>query len=195
MCDRLKKIRKNKALEEMKKMLGYSLSDADIRHILGQDTKIIEFKDMDNFDSVYDLLPKEKDFVVILIEQKDNSGHWVLLLRDKNRIEQHDSYGCTLESELNFVSQAVNRMLGQSKKEFHDLMKSVNDEDEIVYNKARLQSEDPAIATCGRHVCLRALMFNLGYSLEEYLQFLEDHHEETGLPIDVIVCKFVNIVR
>ena len=195
MSDRLKQIKKKKALAELEKTLSYSLSDADIRHVLGQDTKIIEFKDMDNYKSVYDLLPNEKDFVVILIEQKDNSGHWVLLLRDKNRIEQHDSYGCTLESELNFVSQAMNRILGQSKKEFHDLMKTVNDKDEIVYNKARLQSENPAIATCGRHVCLRALMHNLGYSLEEYLQFLDDHHEETGLPIDVIVCRFVPLTR
>lgn len=195
MSDRLKQIKKKKALAELEKTLSYSLSDADIRHVLGQDTKIIEFKDMDNYKSVYDLLPNEKDFVVILIEQKDNSGHWVLLLRDKNRIEQHDSYGCTLESELNFISQAMNRILGQSKKEFHDLMKTVNDEDEIVYNKARLQSENPAIATCGRHVCLRALMHNLGYSLEEYLQFLDDHHEETGLPIDVIVCRFVSLTR
>lgn len=141
MSDRLKKIKKNKALEEMKRTLAYSLSDADIRHILGQGTKIIEFKDLDLFKTIYDLLPNEKDFAIVLVEQKDNSGHWQLLLRDGNRIEQHDSYGCTLESELNFVSQAVNRMLGQSKKEFHDLMKTVNDEDEIVYNKARLHPD------------------------------------------------------
>lgn len=195
MSDRLKKIKKNKALEEMKRTLAYSLSDADIRHILGQGTKIIEFKDLDLFKTIYDLLPNEKDFAIVLVEQKDNSGHWVMLIRDGNRIEQHDSYGCTLESELNFVSQAVNRMLGQSKKEFHDLMKTVNDEDEIVYNKARLQTDDPTIATCGRHVCLRAMMHNLGYSLEDYLQFLEDQREETGLPIDVIVSKFVPLTR
>ena len=172
--DRLKKVRKNKEIENMRKTLAYSLSDADIRHILGQDTKIIEFKDMDTFESIYDLLPNDKDFCVVLCEMKDNSGHWQLLLRDGNRIEQHDSYGVTLESELNFVTAAMNKMLGQSKKEFHDLMKSVDDEDEIVYNKARLQAEDPSIATCGRHCCLRAMMFNLGYSLEDYLQFLED---------------------
>jgi hypothetical protein len=195
MSDRLKKIKKNRALEEMKKTLAYSLSDADIRHILGQGTKIIEFKDMDMFKTIYDLLPNEKDFAVVLVEQKDNSGHWVMLLRDKNRIEQFDSYGCTLESELNFVSQAMNRMLGQSKQEFHTLMKTIDDEDELVFNKARLQAEDPAISTCGRHCCLRALMHNLGYSLEEYLQFLDDHHEETGLPIDVIVSKFVPLTR
>ena len=195
MSDRLKKIKKNKALEEIKRTLGYSLSDADIRHILGQGTKIIEFKDMDMFKTIYDLLPNEKDFAIVLVEQKDNSGHWVMLLRDKNRIEQFDSYGVTLETELNFVSQAINRMLGQSKQEFHALMKTIDDEDELVFNKARLQSEDPTIATCGRHCCLRALMHNLGYSLEEYLQFLDDHHEETGLPIDVIVSKFVPLTR
>ena len=195
MSDRLKKIKKNKALEEMKRTLGYSLSDADIRHILGQGTKIIEFKDMDMFKTIYDLLPNEKDFAIVLVEQKDNSGHWVMLLRDGNRIEQFDSYGVTLETELNFVSQAMNRMLGQSKQEFHTLMKTIDDEDELVFNKSRLQSEDPTIATCGRHCCLRALMHNLGYSLEEYLQFLDDHHEETGLPIDVIVCKFVPLTR
>jgi len=193
--NRLQKVRKNKALEDMRKTLAYSLSDSDIRHILGQDCKIIEFKDLDNFESIYDLLPKEKDFVVILIEQKDNSGHWTLLIRDKNRIEQHDSYGCPLETELNFISSAMNRMLGQSKQEFHALMKTVDDGDEIVYNKARLQAEDPSIATCGRHCCLRAMMFNLGYSLEDYLQFLEDQREETGLPIDVIVSKFVSLTR
>lgn len=195
MSDRLKKIKKNKALEEMKRTLAYSLSDADIRHILGQGTKIIEFKDMDMFKTIYDLLPRKKDFAIVLVEQKDNSGHWVMLLRDGNRIEQFDSYGVTLETELNFVSQAMNRMLGQSKQEFHTLMKTIDDEDELVFNKARLQSEDPTIATCGRHCCLRALMHNLGYSLEEYLQFLDDHHEETGLPIDVIVSKFVPLTR
>jgi len=195
MSDRLKKIKKNKALEEMKRTLAYSLSDADIRHILGQGTKIIEFKDMDMFKTIYDLLPNEKDFAIVLVEQKDNSGHWVMLLRDGNRIEQFDSYGCTLESELNFVSQAMNRLLGQSKQEFHTLMKTIDDEDELVFNKARLQAEDPTISTCGRHCCLRAMMHNLGYSLEEYLQFLDDHHEETGLPIDVIVCKFVPLTR
>jgi hypothetical protein len=147
------------------------------------------------FKTIYDLLPNEKDFAIVLVEQKDNSGHWVMLLRDGNRIEQFDSYGVTLETELNFVSQAMNRMLGQSKQEFHTLMKTIDDEDELVFNKSRLQSEDPTIATCGRHCCLRALMHNLGYSLEEYLQFLDDHHEETGLPIDVIVCKFVPLTR
>ena len=64
--DRLKKIRKNRALENMQRTLSYSLSDADIRHILGQGTKIIEFKDMDNFETIYDLLPNEKDFCVVL---------------------------------------------------------------------------------------------------------------------------------
>jgi hypothetical protein len=195
MSDRLKKIRKNKTIENMQRTLAYSLSDADIRHILGQGTKIIEFKDMDTFANIYDLLPNEKDFAIVLVEQKDNNGHWVMLLRDGNRIEQFDSYGCTLESELNFVTAAMNKMLGQSKKEFHDLMKTIDDEDELVFNKSRLQAEDPNIATCGRHCCLRAMMHNIGYSLEEYLQFLDDHHEESGLPIDVIVSKFVPLTR
>jgi hypothetical protein len=162
---------------------------------LGQNTKIVEFKDLDTFENIYELLPNEKDFVIILVESKNNSGHWVMLLRDGNRIEQHDSYGCPLETELNFVSAAMNRMLGQSKQEFHQLMRTIDDEDELVYNKVRLQAEDPNIATCGRHCCLRALMHNLGYSLEEYLQFLEDHRDETGLPIDVIVAKFVPLTR
>lgn len=195
MCDRLKKVRKTKELENMKKTLAYSLSDADIRHILGQNTKIVEFKDLDTFENIYELLPNEKDFVIILVESKDNSGHWVMLIRDGNRIEQFDSYGCPLETELNFISSAMNRMLGQSKQEFHQLMRTIDEDDELVYNKSRLQAEDPNIATCGRHCCLRALMHNLGYSLEEYLQFLEDHREETGLPIDVIVAKFVPLTR
>ena len=80
MVDRLKM----KHLDTMKEILNYSLSDSDIRSILGEDTKIIEYKNLDQYNSLHDLMPNDGDYCVILIESKPSSGHWTgMSLRDK----------------------------------------------------------------------------------------------------------------
>ena len=195
MSDRLKKIKKNKALEEMKKTLGYSLSDADIRHILGQDCRIVEYCDLDKFSSMDDLLPGETDYVIILIESQDNSGHWCAITKHNKVISMMDSYGIKLQDELNFISRAVNRMLGNTKEELEKLIKSCPDDVEVIYNKTPLQSQSPSICTCGRWCAAYIQLFKLGYSLCEFLEIVQAQCEEYGVPPDVLVCKWVNLVR
>jgi hypothetical protein len=190
--DRLKKIRKEKGVENMKKKLNYSLSDSDLRTILGQDCKIVEYKDLDQFRDMNDLLPNEKDYVIILIESQPNSGHWVSISKANGVITLMDSYGCKLEDELNFISKAINRMLGQTKGELEKLIDSVDDCD-VIYNKTRLQSEDPMISTCGRWSCAWIQMFKLGYTLEEFLNIVSEQCKTTGLAPDILVCKWVNL--
>jgi hypothetical protein len=195
MSDRLKKIKKNKALEEMKRTLAYSLSDADIRHILGQGTKIIEYCDLDKFSSMDDLLPGETDYVIILIESQDNSGHWCAITKRDKVISMMDSYGIKLQDELNFISRAVNRMLGNTKEELEKLIKSCPDDVEVIYNKTPLQHQSPSICTCGRWCAAYIQLFKLGYSLCEFLEIVQAQCEEYGVPPDVLVCKWVNLVR
>ena len=195
MTDRLKKIKKNKALEEMKRTLAYSLSDADIRHILGQDCRIVEYCDLDKFSSMDDLLPGETDYVIILIESQDNSGHWCAITKQNKVISMMDSYGIKLQDELNFISRAVNRMLGNTKEELEKLIKSCPDDVEVIYNKTPLQHQSPSICTCGRWVASYIQLFKLGYSLCEFLEIVQAQCEEYGVPPDVLVCKWVNLVR
>ena len=50
---------KNKSIEQIE---NKPLSDADIRSYLGRGTKIIEYKDLKNYNSIDELLPNEKEF-------------------------------------------------------------------------------------------------------------------------------------
>jgi hypothetical protein len=193
--DRLKQIKKNRALESMKKTLEYSLSDSDIRHILGHDCKIVEYTDLDKYRDMNDLLPNEKDYVIILIESKQNSGHWTSIAKANKRFTLFDSYGCKLEDELNFISKAMNRMLVQSKSEIQNLIDSVPDDYEVIYNKTKLQEEKPDISTCGRYNCAWIQMFKLGYDLEEFLKIIEEQCKSSGLPPDVLICKWIPFLR
>jgi hypothetical protein len=193
--DRLKEIKKTKSLESMKKILEYSLSDSDIRHILGDNCKIVEYNDLDKFESMEDLLPNDTDYVVILIESAPSKGHWCSITKANKRITLFDSYGSKLEDELNFISKAMNRMLGNTKQELENLIKSVPDDYEVIYNKTKLQAEKPDISTCGRWNCAWLQMFKLGYDLEEFLRIVEEQCKSTGLPPDVLMCKWIPLVK
>ena len=65
----------------VQKIIHTPLSDADIHKILGQDQKLIIHSDLSKYSSLHELLPKDKDSVVILYEQKQLSGHWTCLLK------------------------------------------------------------------------------------------------------------------
>jgi hypothetical protein len=195
MTDRIKQIRKNKALEQMRKTLEYSLSDADLRHILGNDCRIIEYADLDHFKDMDDLLPNEEDYVIILIESKPSSGHWTSITKSKGVITLMDSYGSKLTDELDFISRTMNRMLGQTKQELENLIKSVPDDHEVIYNKTRLQAENPSISTCGRWTAAWIQMFKLGYTLQEFLDIVEAQCKEHNISPDILVCKWIPLTR
>lgn len=189
------KQKKNKEIENMKKILAYSLSDADIRTILGQDCKIVEYCDLDKYKSMDDLLPNDTDYVIILIESQQNSGHWCAITKRDKVISTFDSYGVKLQDELNFISRTMNRMLGNTKQELENLIKSCADDVEVIYNKTALQSQSPSVTSCGRWCCSFIQLFKLGYSLPEFLEIVNNQCEEHDVPPDVLVSKWIPLVR
>ena len=48
------------------------LSDEDIRHILGKDTKILKYSELAKYPSIDDLLPKHTDYCIVLYELEEN---------------------------------------------------------------------------------------------------------------------------
>jgi hypothetical protein len=182
-------------IEKTKKMLSYSLSDSDIKSVLGDSTKIIKYADLDNYKSLNALLPYNNDFIVILIESEHNSGHWTCITRRDNIFSLFDSYGCKLSDELDYISKTMNYLLGNTKKEMENLIKNTADDCEVVYNKERLQSKSTAVATCGKWVSAYLSMFKMGYDLLEFLQFINKKCKESGLPPDVIVNQLLPIYK
>lgn len=179
--------------EIMKKKLAYSLSDFDLKSVLGTDLKIIKYADLDNFKSLNEILPHDNSYVVILIESELNTGHWCALSFRNNIFTLFDSYGCDLREELDFISRFKNYILGNTKKEMTDLIKNTEDCCEVVFNKERLQSKNSGVASCGRWVSAYLSYFKLGYDLKEFLEFIYKRCVESGLPPDVVICNLIPI--
>ena len=64
-----------------------SLSDEDIRHILGDNYKNIQYSELANYSSLDGLLPNLLDYDIILYEKSISEGHWVGVLRYHNLFE------------------------------------------------------------------------------------------------------------
>ena len=74
-------------IQEIKERLNHSLTDADLRAYLGKDVDkhIIKYSELVNYPSITDLLTKDRSYKIILVESEFNSGHWVCLMRNKDR--------------------------------------------------------------------------------------------------------------
>ena len=75
------------------KLISIPLGDDDIRHILGNSTKIIKYSELSTFNDLDELLPNENDYCIILYEHEPSSGHWVCLLKYNGTFEFFDAYG------------------------------------------------------------------------------------------------------
>jgi len=72
--------------------MEYFVTNHDILQIF-PNCKIVKYADLDQYETIYDLLPNQMDFVFLLTESELNSGHWTLIIRDGTKFEYYDSYG------------------------------------------------------------------------------------------------------
>ena len=80
-------------MNRIKQIIRKPLSDSTLRSILDSETRIITYPDLSTYISSDELLPKAYDFVIILLLETPQSGHWCALLRYSNVFEWFDSYG------------------------------------------------------------------------------------------------------
>ena len=74
------------------RLINKALSDSDIQKVLGGDAKIIEHAKLGNLYDIDQLLPDEKDYCIILYEDRPNRGHWTALSKYSGLYEHFDSY-------------------------------------------------------------------------------------------------------
>ena len=90
------------------------LSD-DIIHKNLKNAKILKYSELEKYNTIEQLLPKEKAYVILLLEDQINSGHWMCLARFNNKILFFDSYGGAPDSQLKWNSKEKQHELGQSQ--------------------------------------------------------------------------------
>jgi len=142
--------------------ISYMVSSDDLKNALGHDLKIIKFQDIKNYNDIFQLLPKKKDYCVIFftdeIKNGVNIGHWTCLTRYKNYFEFFDSYGLKEEDELKFISEEKRQLYGEGRDYLQNLLKNVKHSN----NNYDYQKWDDHVSTCGRWVILKLFLFQNG---------------------------------
>lgn len=184
-------------LKEINQRMSHALTDGDLIKYFGKSYRkyIMTYSDLSKYNTINQLLPKDKSFIIILIEFKENNGHWVSLSRDGDTIVYFNSYGGTdgfPSSELNLLSHSKRIELDQYYKYLNILLTKALKKYKVIFNKVQFQIYDQNIATCGRHVCFHLLMFKYyNMSLKQYIDFMKKLKRYMKLSYDQIVTYFI----
>lgn len=184
----------NEDINKIKERMATNIGDDDLKKYFGPSINdhIIKYSDLVNYNSIEELLPNHRSYKIILIEDKINSGHWVLLIRFNNEIEFFNSYGLKPSSEIDFIGHIQNWFLGQDIKHLNILLNKARNKFKIIYNKKRFQVLKNGINTCGRWIILRLIMllfFNM--NLYDFNLFIDKLKEKYNYPTDVIVTMLI----
>ena len=93
--------------------IKYFITNGDLNEYFSG-CKIIKYADLENYESIYELLPNKMDFCFILTESAKNIGHWVCMLRNNKSFSYFDSYADSPKSILDFIPKAMNKYLGNN---------------------------------------------------------------------------------
>jgi hypothetical protein len=187
-------------LPELKKRLKTYISDVDLKGYFGPKFEIVKYQHLDNYQNIEQLLPKNKTFIIILIEWELNTGHWVLLSRYKDKgkdiLEYFNSYSAFPSSELQLLDDKKRIELDECEKHLNILLNKALNKYQIIYNKYPLQSTKKIrgvdIGTCGVHCIIRCvMMLHYNFNLQQYLNWLKEIKKDTGLSYDEIVVIIV----
>jgi hypothetical protein len=130
----------------IKKKLDTPLSKEQLIHMIGcKDEDIIPYSNLRNYDTIDELLPKDKDFKILLLEEEKYRGHWVTLLRDNNIICYFNPYGNKPDRDMDCIPRIVRKMLGQDRPEITRLCRDYD----IWYSDHKFQG--PNSQVCGRY--------------------------------------------
>ena len=181
-------------LSPYKDKINYFISNTDINKYFPE-AKIVKFSNLDQFPTIYDLLPRTLDFVFILVEEQENSGHWQVLLRNDNEFNFFDSYGDEPTTILNFIPKYMNKLLGNEKSDIGHILKSINKKsDKLTINKFQFQSNTEGVNTCGRHCIGRVCLFLEGdMNMADYVKYMKKKQKESKLSYDELICILISI--
>ena len=174
--------------------IKYFITNFDILQVF-PNSKIIKYADLDQYNSIYDLMPSRIDYVFLLTENDVNIGHWTLMTRSDGKFHYFDSYGEKPQSILNFISPKMNKKLGNNYSEdLGKMIKSIKKNHKFTYNKYQFQADLLDVNTCGRWCILYLSLFLTDdLSNEEFIKLIKYKSKQLKLSQDELVTFLVNI--
>lgn len=185
--------------------MNKSLSDKDIKRILGEKTQIITYTDLANISKLEDLFV-HNSFVIIIFFTRVNYGHWICLFLNKEGVNFFDPYSLLPDQQLDWkIDDNFRREQNEDYPHLTFLLYdySLRTGDPIVYNDYKFQKKGNSITTCGRHVIMRILL--QGLSCDEYTNYilslcdllsssLRDYNHKGNIDPDKLVTIITNIL-
>ena len=176
----------DKDLEKLIELSNKPLSNEDFEHTIGVKAEdIILYSALSQFNTIEELLPNNTDFKIILLEWQRNKGHWVVLYKLNDKYYYFNSYGVKYDNDLNVLSRCMRRILGEDTAQITRLLGGKD----CGYSKRRFQKG--MSQTCGRWCVMRISTLKMGFTQDDFENYLDKVKYNTDLPFDLIVCKYV----
>lgn len=179
-------------INQVNKYIHKSISDQDLEKYFTKaiQKKILVFGDLRKYNSINEVLPKDKDFIILLIETDKNVGHWCCLTKNKGVITWFDSYGMKPGSELKFIDNDRKAKLNEDHNYLGELLSK--SQYKIEYNNIPYQSDSEDVKDCGRYVILYLILFNeKNFNLKQFQQFMKDKTKQLKLSYDQLVSYLI----
>lgn len=179
--------------EEVKEVEEEPMDDEDIRDNLGQNTKILKYSDLSKYKSLEDLLPRKRDYLILLYLDAPNQGHWTCLIRDDNNIYFFCSYGSKVDEPLSWVDCNTRNKLGVLVPYLTRLFNNSKGFN-LYYNPVQYQNERNDVNTCGRYCTLLIEQFkkHLHYNLYDFYNYMNRMKSKYKLTYDEIASTLIN---
>ena len=176
-------------LQEIKEIKIEPMDNIDLKYYLGDSLRLLTYNEMGKYNSIDELLPNDKDYIILLYPVvSEINGHYSMLYRLDNIIYYADSYGLEVDEPLSFSEKFKNT----PKKLSHLLDDSSL---QIYYNTVCFQNKkNTKISTCGSYsVFFILVMKELNGNLGDAIKLLEElKREKPHLTYDDIVVQFIN---
>ena len=134
---------------------GYSLSDTDIRKILGDNIKIITYPMLGKMSSIEEAFDDKGRCVMLVPNVSPTMGHWVAMINRPKGIEFFDPYGDAPEEQKDGIPPSKLEALDIAQPFLTKLLRDSGKA--VYYNTKAFQSSGRNVATCGRHAVARLL--------------------------------------
>jgi hypothetical protein len=166
-------------------------SDSFVRKYLGSDAKILKYEELDKFNSIKELLPKKRDFVVMLVETTENCGHWFAIVRINKTITYFDSYGLRPDKSLLWTDKYTRKSLNQDIPFVSLLLNKAIDEGfKVYFNEIKFQDITmPKYVTCGLW-CISFILYYMKHNkptLKGYYDMIRQIATENELTFDLTI--------
>jgi hypothetical protein len=174
------------------------IASTDFHKMLGDGVKVIKYSDIESCTDINQVIPESRGYRIILIETKQNTGHYVCLLKYNNRqFEYFDSYGLAPDQEFSFIPQQMQQLLDEKVHIMSQLLENFkSDGGSYLYNKMKLQKMANGINTCGRWCAFRIYCFKYyKYDLAKFQKFMMTQKLSTGESFDALVCSFTTALN